>query len=172
MLKIVGAIFVIAGALGIGNSISRRFKQHYHQLIASKELLLLLGNEMRYLKMPLPQALKRIAGQCEAPFDNVLIQVADELLQYLEASPGKVWKRVLQQNRTSYLLSGEEFQILLEAGNILEQSNGYMQEEEVRLFTEQIQFKLVHAEEELKTKQRISRYLCGAGGLFLILILI
>ena len=172
MLKLVGAALIFAGALGIGNSISRRFKQHYHQLVASKELLLLIGNEMRYLKMPLPQALKRIAGQCGMPFENVLMQVNAELLEYLEASPGKVWRRVLQQNRNAFLLSDEEFQILMEAGQILEQSNSYMQEEEVRLFTEQVQFKLVHAEEELKTKQRISRYLCGAGGLFLILILI
>lgn len=172
MLKLLGALLVFTGALGIGNSISRRLKQHYHQLIALKEVLLLMGNEMRYLKMPLPQALKRMAGQCEAPFDRVLVQVAEELLQYLEASPGKVWKRVLGQNRSAYLLSEEEFQIFLEAGSILEQSNSYMQEEEVRLFTEQVQYKLVHAQEELKTKQRISRYLCGAGGLFLILILI
>ena len=84
MLKIVGAFLVFAGALGIGNSISKRLKQHYHQLIALKELLLLMGNEMRYLKTPLPQALKRIAGQCEAPFGEVLIQTADELLKGLE----------------------------------------------------------------------------------------
>jgi stage III sporulation protein AB len=172
MLKIVGAFLVFAGALGIGNSISKRLKQHYHQLIALKELLLLMGNEMRYLKTPLPQALKRIAGQCEAPFGEVLIQTADELLKYLEASPGKVWKKVLQSNRSDYLLSEEEYQIFIEAGNILEQSNTYMQKEEVALFTEQVQFKLVHAQEELRTKQRISRYLCGAGGLFLILLLL
>lgn len=172
MLKLMGALLVFTGALGIGNSISRRLKQHYHQLIALKEVLFLMGNEMRYLKVPLPQALKRMAGQCEAPFGTVLTEVAEELLQYLEASPGKVWKRVLGKHRSDYLLSQEEFQIFLEAGTILEQSNSYMQEEEVRLFTEQVQFKLVHAQEELQTKQRISRYLCGAGGLFVILILI
>lgn len=172
MLKLMGALLVFTGALGIGSSISGRLKQHYRQLIELKEVLLLMGNEMRYLKMPLPQALRRMAGQCEAPFDHVLEGWQNELLQYLEARPGKVWKRVLESNRSAFLLTEEEFQIFLEAGNILEQSDNYMQEEEVRLFTEQVQFKLVHAQEELKTKQRISRYLCGAGGLFVILLLI
>lgn len=172
MLKWVGAFFIFAGALGIGNSLSGSFRKHYHQLIALKEVLLLLGNEMRYLKMPLPQALIRIANQCEEPFGETLLLIAGELQKYLEASPSRVWKRVLEERRDIFLFTDDEYRIFMDAGVILEQSNGHMQEEEVRLFEQQVQFKLVHAQEELKTKQRISRYLCGAGGIFFILLLI
>ncbi len=172
MLKWAGAICILIGAIGVGNSYSRQFGQHYRQLLALKELLLLLGNEMRYLKMPLPQALKRISGQCEEPFGALLQEVSEKLQSYMEASPSKVWKQIVAGNREKYLLSEDEYRIFQEAGVILEQSNSYMQEEEIRLYQEQLQFKLVHAQEELKTKQKLGRYLCGAGGIFLILLFV
>ncbi len=172
MLKVMGAVLILIGAIGAAGSINRRMRQHYKQLIRLKELLILTGNELKYLKAPLPLALKKISLRLEEPFKSTYRRISEELSSYEEASPYKVWQGILRDKRAEYLLSEEEFQIFLDAGTVIEQGNGYMQGEEVKLFTEQVNFRIVHAREELETKQRLCRYLCGAGGLFLILILV
>ncbi len=172
MLKAVGAALILIGAAGVSGSINRRIKQHYKQLIRLKELLILTGNELQYLKAPLPLALKRISTRLEEPFGSTYRKISEALSSYEEASPCKVWQEILKDAREAYLLSEEEFQIFLDAGAVIEQGNGYMQGEEVKLYAEQVNFRIVHAREELETKQRLCRYLCGAGGLFLILILV
>lgn len=172
MLKMIGILLVLTGAAGIGASMNRGFRQHYRQLMRLKELLLLIGNELRCLRMPLPQAIRRIAGRVEEPFRDTLLQMSEQLSGYEEADPEKVWRSILQKNRGKYLFNEEEFQIFLDAGAVFGQENGYMQGEEVDLYVEQIGFRVVHTRSELETKQRLCRYLCGAGGLFLILILV
>ncbi len=172
MLKIAGSIFIFLGAIGLGSCINRRIKQHYHQLLELKELILFLGNEMRYLKIPLPQLLKRTSGQVGRPFSDSLLRMADEMAGYQEADAGKIWKKVLTQQRGNYLFDQEEFQIFLEAGVILARGSTYMQGEDIGLFTERISYKIHHAQEELLNRQKVCRYLSAAGGAFLILILL
>lgn len=172
MLKIVGAILIFLGAIGIGSSMNRRIRQHYHELIELKELILLLGNEMRFLKIPLPQIMKRTATQTKLPFSDSLLLMAVEMENYKEADAAKIWRAVLQNRKMHYLLDEDEFQIFLEAGSILLHDNSYMQGEEIKLFSERISYKIQNAQEELLNRQRVCRYLSAAGGIFLILILL
>ena len=172
MLKIAGAILVFLGAIGLGSNMNRRIRQHYHQLLELKELILLLGNEMRFLKIPLPQIMKRTAAQTSQPFSDALLHMAAEMEGYQEADAGKIWREVIQKKKSSYLLEEDEFQIFLEAGSILLHDNSYMQGEEIKLFTERISYKIQHAQEELLNRQKVCRYLSAAGGIFLILMLL
>lgn len=172
MLKGVGAVLVLVGALGIGNSISKSCKHHCRELLALKELLLLIGNEIRMVRLPLPQLCSHLAHQCEEPYAGLLEEMAGELLLYLEASPKRVWVKILQNRRKEFVLTDEEYQILIEAGSLFERLGRDVQEEEIHIFSEQVQFRYKKAEEELRTKQRVSRYLSAAGGIFLILLLI
>ena len=172
MLKVLGAVLVFAGALGIGSSIGKSCRLHCKELLALKELLILIGNEMRIRKLPLPQMCKRLANQCEEPYAGCLKEVSEQLLLYLEASPKRVWKGVLEKRRKDFLLSDEEYQIFLDAGALFERLGRGLQEEEIQIFTEQVQFRYTKAQEELQTRQRVSRYLSAAGGIFLILLLI
>ncbi len=172
MVKLFGAVMVLVGAIGIGQNINTRIRRHYQQIVQLKELLLLLGNEMRYLKLPLPVVMERMAKQTKEPFSESFVQMADEMNHFRQASPMEIWQSILQKNRKKYLLSEEEFQVYLEAGVILEQGNSYAQGEEVTLFTEQVQYKMVHAQEELKNRQKVCSYLSAAAGVFLILILL
>lgn len=172
MLRLIGAVFIFAGALGIGNSISKGCKRHCHELLALKELLLLIGNEMRMVRLPLPQLCSHLAKQCEEPYAGLLQEVSEELLLYMEASPKRVWTRILEKRRQEFVLSDEEYRIFVEAGALFERLGRGVQEEEIHIFSEQVQFCYRKAEEELRTKQRVSRYLSAAGGIFLILLLI
>lgn len=172
MLKIAGAIFIFLGAIGCGSSINRRIRGHYHQLLELKELILMLGNEMRYLKIPLPQVMRRTSTQVKAPFSEALCAMAEEMEHYHEADAGKIWRMVLGGKRKQYLFDEEEFQLFLEAGCLLSQVNSHMQGEEVRLFTERLTYKIGRAQEELVGRQKICRYLSAAGGIFLILLLL
>jgi stage III sporulation protein AB len=172
MLKIAGAILIFLGAVGLGSCMNRRIRQHYHELIDLKELILLMGNEMRFLKIPLPQIMKRTAKQTRQPFSDSLLLMAVEMEDYKEADAAKIWREIIAKNKKKYLLEEDEFQIFLEAGNIMLHDNSYMQGEEIKLFTERISYKIQHAQEELLNKQRVCRYLSTAGGIFLILMLL
>lgn len=172
MLKLGGVIFILIGAWGICNSMNEKIQIHYVQLVELKELLIQLGNEMRYIRAPIPEALEVLGESVNQPFRSTCMNIAEEMKTYRQANPDVIWHEVLLKDKKKYFLKEDEFSIYLAAGNILQQNNRYMQEEEEKLYVEQLSYKIKEEQKELKEKQKICRYLSAAGAMLLILVLI
>ena len=91
MLRVVGCLSILSGMLGISQVYAAGIRAHYRQLLDGKELLYRLGNEMCYLKLPLPQLLERLAQTIHAPYSGILTDLAAELEAYREADVKKLW---------------------------------------------------------------------------------
>lgn len=172
MLRLIGCLCILSGMLGIGQAYVYRIRAHYRQLLDGKELLYRLGNEMCYLKLPLPQLLKRLAQTMHAPYREVLTDMAKDLEAYREADVKKLWCEILQHHKKEFLLNMTEYRTLQEAGSILTHENGQMQEGAVRLYCEQISRLIEQAGKEMENRLKLCRYLSAAAGIFLILVLI
>ncbi len=172
MLRVVGCLSILSGMLGISQVYAAGIRAHYRQLLDGKELLYRLGNEMCYLKLPLPQLLERLAQTIHAPYSGILTDLAAELEAYREADVKKLWCEILQHHKKEFLLSMTEYRTLQEAGSILTHENGQMQEGAVRLYSEQFDRLIEQAAKEMENRLKLCRYLSAAAGIFLILVLI
>ena len=86
MLKITGACLILCSAAGIGASFSGDLKRRVRELRILKQLVYMLQGEIRYARLPLPEAFCHVSVRLPVPFGTFLSETAFESY----ASPGFV----------------------------------------------------------------------------------
>ena len=79
MLKLIGSILIIGASLLYGFRIRRELQEHLDQLVAMKEMFLMLRGEISYARTPLKEAFLQIASQNKEPFCGFLTKAAKEM---------------------------------------------------------------------------------------------
>lgn len=172
MLKVIGAGLILFSAMVLGAQLKQRVAEHLRQLIGLKELLLMLSGEMSYGRTPLAEAFIHIAGQGKAPYDRLLLAVSGRMEQERELALAEIWQSEARSQREDFLLSNQEFLLLLGVGENFGYLDLAMQLAHIALSVQQVENKIVLAQGEFAAKQRMYQYLCVMCGLFLILVLI
>ena len=172
MLKLAGAGFIMIGSLGLGNYLCKGIKKNYQELLDFRETLAMLGNEIRILKVPVSEALQKVADQIQTVYSPVLKGIAERLQEYCEPNPCSVWKQEFMEKKQMFHLTKEELKVVISAGELLLHDEYEMQGEKVRLIQERISTQIAMLEEDMKKKQKVYRYLSCAGGIYLILLMI
>lgn len=172
MLKLAGACLILAAGAVFGFQMKQRLAEHVQQLIGLKEMLLMLSGEMSYAKAPLTEAFRHIAVQGKAPFDRMLTEVSEGLEQERDKTLQEIWEKAVFHHKEEFFFSAEEFQILTGLGKNLGYLDIQMQMNHISLYLQQVEGRIVQAQNELAAKQKMYQYLSVMSGLFLILILI
>lgn len=171
MLKIVGGILVLTAAAFYGWKLSCDQQEHMEQLVAMKEMFLMLTGEISYTKTPLKEAFSRMAQQNKEPFTGFLKQAA-EGLEENEDSIGEFWKKLIDREAGRFLFSKEEESLLKRVGENFGYLDGQMQLKNLELYIGQAEVLIERSQKELKEKQKLSRTLSLMCGLFVIILLI
>lgn len=172
MLKVIGAGLILFAAAMFGAQLKQRVAEHLRQLIGLKEMLLMLSGEMSYGRTPLAEAFSHIAGQGKAPYDRLLSSVFKRMEQERELTLSEIWQSEARKQKAYFLLSDEEFQLLLGVGENFGYLDLAMQLSHIALSIQQVESRIVLAQGEFSAKQRMYQYLSVMCGLFLILVLI
>jgi stage III sporulation protein AB len=172
MLKLLGASLVLGTAAIYGYQLKTRLSDHVRQLIALKEIFLLLAGEISYARTPLKEAFGRISNQGKAPFGTFLQEVAERLNEADGNTLYQIWMQVIEARRSEFLLNDDELSILKGLGENLGYLDVKTQMGNIELYIQQIEVRIVQAQQELAAKQKMYQYLSIMCGLFLILILI
>lgn len=172
MLKVIGAGLILFAATVLGLQLKLRVAEHLRQLVGLKEMLLMLSGEMSYGRTPLAEAFSNIAGQGKAPYDRLLLAVSRRAEQEQELALSQIWQSEAKKQKEHFLLSGEEFSLLLGVGENFGYLDLTMQLGHIALSIQQVENRIVLAQGELSAKQKMYQYLSVMCGLFLILILI
>lgn len=170
MLKLAGAGLILFSSLIYGLQLRQRLSEHVKQLIGLKELLLMLSGEISYGKTPLGEAFLHMASRGKEPFCSFLKEVAEGMETDRELF--RIWKDVLEGKKGGFYFSGEEWELFLHLGETFGYLDGEMQLNHISLCIQQIDTKIVQAQEELAAKQKVYQCLSIMGGLFCVLILI
>ncbi len=171
MLKIAGGILVLAAAIFYGWKLSCEQQEHMEELVAMKEMFIMLAGEISYTKTPLKEAFLRIAQQNKEPFAGFLNQAAEGMEQN-EKSMGEFWKNLVEQEKDRFFFSKEEESLLKRAGENFGYLDGQMQLKNLELYIGQAEVLIERSQKELKEKQKLSRTLSLMCGLFVIILLI
>lgn len=172
MLKIVGAVMILASATGIGISCSMDLKKHCTELRMLKQMIYMLRGEIKYTKTPLPEAFAHIAGRLPEPFCTFLGQTADKMGSLDGRTFQELWKEQIRDCLGGSHLTKEDREQLETLGEVLGYLDLEMQLSAIDLYLEKLELGIQKAQEALVTKQKLYQSLGVAGGIFLIILLI
>lgn len=172
MLKAVGCVLILTVSILYGWKITGELREHMEQLVAMKEMFLMLSGEIAYTKTPLKEAFLQMAGQNKEPFSSFLKKAAEGISQNEENSMGEFWKKLVEEEAENFLFSKEEQSLLKKAGENFGYLDGQMQLKNLELYIGQAEVLIGRAQGELKDRQKLSQCLSVMCGLFLIILLI
>jgi len=172
MVKITGAVFVVAGCTGMGLWRSQSIRKRVDELNEVKKMILLLRGEIRYSLAPLPEAIGRIALKAKPP----LIGFLQEIYKALSAMDGEsfsdIWTRSTENYLSSSHLKAEDLTIIIDLGTQLGYLDKEMQLGAIDLFLEQLGHTIDEQIKGMPAKQKIYNYLGILCGVLIVILLI
>lgn len=172
MVRLIGVVLILFGAVGIGYDRIREIKRHYEGLLDWRECMLKIQGDMQSLKKPLPDIIAELGRYAPEAFRPFYKNVYKELMQYENSSPKSCWKEAWKSWENRKIFMKEEGQLFLECGRLLEQGSGGLFEKEAEILIGRINLLIQREQEEMRERIKVSMYLCATAGIFLVLILV
>lgn len=172
MLRILGAVLVVAASAGLGFSYSCRLGKRLEQIRQLQRMAMLLKGEISYGCAALPEALESIGGKLIDPFDQFLGQMAGRLREYPDKSFRQIFKEEMDANLGQSALTKKDKEALMQMGAFLGYLDKDMQLRTMELYLSEVGREIQDAKDSMPGKQKLCRSLGIMGGLFLALLLI
>ncbi len=172
MTKLIGSVLVLSACIGYAGALSEKKKYHRDVLLSLIRILSLLAGEIRYERLTMTEALERLTEKYHGPTGEVMQKIADRLRDVSCEKLESVWRFYFQEEQKRLMLSGEELDILLEAGRNLGYLDAEAQVGHLHRCRERLEQKLGEAEKEMAEKRKLYAYLSVAVGVMVILVLI
>ncbi len=168
MLKLLGALLIIAcGGLG-GYLLSREYAQRPPELQAWLMVLQRLETEISYAATPLGEALGKISAHSGAQIQAVVQQIANLLNQGNSAA--EAFEQALDLAYSRSALKIKDVEILNNLALALGISDCQDQMRHLQLAGEQLKAEIRQAEEDARKNVRLYNYLGVCSGIALVLL--
>lgn len=171
MIKIIGAVLLIAGTAAWGLSGVIRLRNRAKNLSALCYAVGAMRSEICDRLTPTPEVLEMLSGEAQYPA-NLLFNNASERMMSIGTQPFSVIWRGAVENTPELLLNGGEAEVLCELGLFL---GRYNVEEQRSAFdhAERRLEEMTHKAEAVRdTNSRMHAFLGVAAGIFAVVILI
>ena len=168
LLKLAGAVLIIAGTTFLGRERAERFLLRAKELRLLRQAVLLLEGEIGYTLTLLPEALRRVADNSDEPVKNLLLQTADKLQKGQNAS--LAWTASLEEARSDFSLKLSDWEILRRLGSSLGLLDCTSQLKQLALMREYLLKQEEEAKIEGEKKAYLWRYFGTALGFMLVIL--
>jgi len=172
LLKIVGAILVVAATTGIGVTAGRDLKVRLDNLRYIKKLMLMLRGEIKYLKAPLGEAFFNVGNRAKAPFCEFFNKIALEIESLESESFYVIWCKYIDEELNKIQLNKRDCLTLKRVGEHLGYMDKEMQLGMIDLYVEQLEEEIIISKDSMQEKIRIYNCLGVVAGIFAVLITI
>lgn len=171
MVKLVGALVIVAASGVAGQVVARGYARRPLELDFLQSALQMLETEIAYGATPLPEALVRIAGHQPAPVGPFLCRVAELLRGGEGRTAGEAWLQALGEHYQRMALNAGDREILAAFGANLGASDRNDQIKHLRLAVTRLGVAAEAARRDGTVNARLWQYLGVLGGTALALIL-
>lgn len=171
ILKAVGSLLILAGSTMVGYVFSGRLTQRIEIIREIQGLLMELENEIHYMGRPLGQALQSYANGKTGELAQFSRTVA-EMYREENATIESAWQESLKQFRDQWPIHTEEWNLLLNVGEVLGKTDKQGQSAFIKMMRDKFLLQEKKAEEERAGKDKLYKNLGALGGLALVLVLI
>ncbi|MEC1345865.1 stage III sporulation protein SpoIIIAB [Bacillus haynesii] len=170
MLKLLGAVLILAAATWTGFEMAKPFKERPKQIRQLLAALQSLEAEIMYGHTPLRQASKQIAHQLSEPVAS-LFQTFAEQLEKGSASAGTAWEDSLEKVWPETALKKKEYEILRQFGETLGRHDLISQQKHIKLALTHLETEEAEANLAQAKNEKMVKSLGFLSGLLLILLL-
>lgn len=172
MLKLTGAILIIAGTAGLGLSCRQDLQNRLYHTKLIHTILELLESEISYSKASLPEACRMISHRMDEPYATGLYKVWEIMNSNQGLTFALVWKQEMGKCIREVSIGNMEKEIFL---NFAE-GNGYADNQMQLKILEKCRKTLDQAinvqEERMENKSKVVMSMGLIGGLFLTIVLL
>ncbi|MCL6610966.1 MAG: stage III sporulation protein AB [Peptococcaceae bacterium] len=171
MLKLLGAVILVAAGGAAGMLVAREYARRPEELKSLLSSIQMLETEIIYAATPLAEALVRVAAVSDSHVSGLFQKAARELRDMTGCTAGEAWERSLGWFYTVNSLTRREMSILSNLGRALGISDREDQAKHLKLACEQLKREIARAEEEAAKNTRMWNYLgfCGSMAAAIIL---
>ena len=170
MLKVIGAVLIMAGTVGLGWRGVERLGERIEVLRGLQGSVAYLEEELAFRFTPLPQLFERLSKNRKGAVGAFFGSVRKKMEQCEEVPLRKSWWQGVEE--TLSVLREEEQKTVAELGEVLGQYDAQTQVQTLRLAGERLAGFYLAAQEERGRLGKVYLALGSAGGLMTVLMLI
>lgn len=172
MIKFVGCILLLTGAVGYAYSLCREKRMQIKQLLQIQYFYRLLQGEILYSGLPLPDILLLVAESVEEPFGSAFSEIGRNVTLQQEESFDSVWKQYLKKALSESRLSRRQKESILRLPESLQLCDRQGQAKALQRQIEEMDKMIRPLEEEARNKNKVIMSLGIAAGVFLTILLL
>ena len=168
--RLAGAVLAALCASFYGFALQRDLKIRMDFLMELHRCLLLLGQEIIYLKTPLEEAMKRTGGASREPLASFFQAVGKRLAVFSEKGVYSVWRKAAVEYLGELPLKKADWELIGQLGKQLEGLAVRKNGEFLQVYQFRLEDLAREAREEYKNKAQLYQRLGIMGGIFLVIL--
>ena len=172
MLKLVGAILIGAGCLGLGLWKKEQLCARVRALKELHRILSLLRSEIRYGKATLPECCRQISVHMKEPYKSCLNHIYLQMQKNTGERFESVFVKCLREGLKEEVLTQDDLELFfgfLTGGSF---ADGRLQQSTIERIEDNLLERIRSLETENVEKCRMAVGLGAMGGLFLVIVLV
>ncbi|MFT8871084.1 MAG: stage III sporulation protein SpoIIIAB [Sporolactobacillus sp.] len=171
MIRMIGALLVVAASTLIGFYLADRYSQRPRQLRQWRSALQSIEAEIVYGRVPIAELADHLARQLPQPLARFFSYLRDDLLSEGKPLP-HAWKTAIERFWPETALKEAEREVLLQFGAVLGTDDVENEKKHVRLAMSHLEREEAEARAEQITHERMMRSLGFLAGVLIVLVLI
>lgn len=172
MLRLIGAVCILGGSLGLGWSFVGRMKERLAALYMIRQIFRMLQNEITYSKASYPEACRRIAGKVNEPYKTAFLEIYGQMSANRGGSFRAIWTESMEKCLKALPVSEEERRECLAFGDCAGYMDNRMQAEAIGQYMHSLERSVKKLEDDMTNKSKVIMSLSVMGGLLTAIILI
>ncbi len=168
--RLAGAVLAALCASVYGFVLQRDLKIRMDFLMELHRCLLLLRQEIVYLKTPLAEAMRRTGGASREPLSSFLQAVGKRLAVLSDTGVCPVWRKAVREYLGELPLKKADLELLYQLGKQFEGLAGRRDGELLQVYQFRLEDLAREAKEEYKNKAQLYQRLGIVGGIFLVVL--
>ena len=171
LLRVLGVIAIMTGAVGLGFYYSARDGFRISELREAKKAFTILAAEIEYMSSPLSTACQHIAQRTSHTIGQLFSHFSQLIENNTQGTCDLMWAQSLDYVREKSFMSVEDFSVLEGFGKTLGYLDKAMQKNAISYTVDYINQKVTHLESHVPKNKKMYRSLGIIGGLALATIL-
>ncbi len=172
MMRIAGCMMIVAGTSAYGFWMSRRYAQQLAELEQLRHMIFLLKGQILYANAPLHEAFDAVGRRSSGTLAQLFVRVTERIERQKGEAFSTMWEEEVDQLGETSVLSKADRQNLKSLGEHLGFLDCEMQERNLLLYLEQLDFRIQDMREHRQERCRLYSSLGVMSGMFVAILLI
>ena len=171
-IKSVGMLLIFASCMLMGCYFAGKKRYRGDDLAAMKRALTLLKNQICFLAMPLPEAMKDIAQKTGGSVGEAFL-LAGQMMGGREGNRAEsIWQQALEKKKGKLYFNEEDWEMLLSFGKTLGYLDSFQQQDSILIACEYLKEQEAQVRNEWAKHQKLCVSIGALSGLLLIVALL